>query len=109
MIISISVGIFAWFVECVCVYLIVNYLNEFNISIFQSTFAHATSTLVGVISFIPGGIGATELTTSKIFVQYGIGTDYSIILSFIIRLATIWYATILGIIMFFIRLIRKNT
>lgn len=106
--ISIAVGTIAWFIECCCLYLLVNYLNKYDISIFQSTFAHATSTLVGAISLIPAGIGATEFTTSQILVKFGIGLDYSIISSFIIRLITIWYATILGFLMLFIRFFRKN-
>ena len=90
-------------------YFLVKSLNQYDLSFFQSTFTHATSTLVGVISFIPGGIGATEFTISKMLAGFGLDLNYSVILSFIIRLITIWYATILGFIMLFIRFFRKNT
>ncbi len=107
LLISISAGVIGWFVECLSVYYLVNFFKEFDISIFKITFAHLTSTLVGVISFIPGGIGASEFTTTNIFLKYGVEIDSSIILAFAIRLITIWYATILGFLIFFIRLIKK--
>ena len=59
-------------VECLSVYYLINSFKELDISLLKSTFAHVTSTLVGVISFIPGGIGASEFTTSNIFLKYGV-------------------------------------
>ena len=108
LLVSIVIGSIGWFIECLSVYFLVNSFKEINISLSQVTFAHLTSTLAGVISFIPGGIGASEFTTSNIFLKYGVEIDYSIIFAFLIRLITIWYATILGLIIFFIRLIKKR-
>tara|TARA_Y100000589_G_C26792573_1_gene482382 strand:+ start:315 stop:569 length:255 start_codon:yes stop_codon:yes gene_type:complete len=76
----------------------------------QVAFAHTSSSLVGLISLIPGGIAATEFTTSKILINHGLPINDAIIYSFLIRIITIWYGTILGFLLLFIRLInrRKN-
>ena len=106
--ISLSIGSFGWFIECFSIYKLLSYLKGYNFSFFQASFAHTASSLVGLISLIPGGIAATEFTTSKILMNYGLQIDNAIIYSFLIRLITIWYATIIGLFIFFLRIIKQS-
>jgi len=108
-VISLLLGIFAWFIECFSLFILVSGVKDFYLSVSESIFTHASSTLLGVISMIPGGIGASELTSSNILTYFGISLDSAIVLSFILRLITIWYATMIGFLFLFIRkFISKN-
>ena len=107
-IISLSIGSFAWFIECLGVYKLLYNLNEYDLSIVKACFTHTASTLVGLITLIPGGIATTELTSSKLLLNFGLQVDNAIIYSFLLRFVSIWYGTILGFLVFFIRLIKKK-
>jgi uncharacterized protein (TIRG00374 family) len=63
------------------------------------TFVFAVSSLLGVLSMIPGGIGAVEAGLALQFVRLaGMSTGTAGALTFVIRLATLWWATLLGIL-----------
>jgi len=52
-----------------------------------------------VLSMIPGGIGAVEAGLALQFVRLaGISSGVAVALTFVIRLATLWWATLLGIL-----------
>ena len=108
LIISLFIGTLGWLLECFSVYILFDSLNNYDINFYQATFAHVTSNLVGALSLIPGGVGATEFTNSNILLRFGVDLDYSIILSFIVRLITIWYGTILGIFIFSLRFMKNK-
>lgn len=57
-----------------------------------------SSILFGAISFLPGGVGLTEISTVNFLTDKGI--EFSLATSIVImsRLATIWFATIIGLI-----------
>ena len=59
---------------------------------------YATSTLLGAISFIPGGIGITEGTLAGLLTLEGIGVSTALILSVMIRIMTLWYLVCIGFI-----------
>lgn len=108
LIISLFVGSIGWLIESLSIYKLLISFKGLDFSLFQTAFAHTFSTLVGLISFIPAGIAATEFTSSKIFFNFGLEMDDAIIYSFLIRLVSIWFATVLGFFIFFIRLIKKR-
>jgi uncharacterized protein (TIRG00374 family) len=57
------------------------------------------SSLLGVLSMIPGGIGAVEAGLALQFVRLaGMPTGLAGALTFVIRLATLWWATLIGIL-----------
>ena len=56
-------------------------LNEYDLSIVKACFTHTASTLVGLITLIPGGIATTEFTTSKILLNFGLSIENAIIYS----------------------------
>ena len=59
---------------------------------------YATSTLLGAISFVPGGIGITEGTLTGLLTLEGIGVSVALILSVMIRIFTLWYSASIGFI-----------
>ncbi|MFZ2960258.1 MAG: lysylphosphatidylglycerol synthase transmembrane domain-containing protein [Candidatus Ozemobacteraceae bacterium] len=65
-----------------------------------SLFAHAFSSIVGALSFLPGGLLVTEGTLGMFFVFVGIGRDQAVSATLLIRTVTLWFAVILGTIVF---------
>ena len=52
---------------------------------------YTTSTLLGAISFIPGGIGITEGSIAGLFTLNGVDISTALILGVMIRVLTLWY------------------
>ncbi len=91
------VSLIAWMFECLILYLI---LNEFNIdiSLLRASFIYAFSTIIGSISMLPGGIGATEGSLTFLMMKYGTGTDVAALSTILVRLVTLWFAVFIGVI-----------
>jgi len=96
--ICILLAITYWFLISVAVYYI---LIAFDINIldyFKVLAIYTTSTLLGAISFVPGGIGVTEGTLTGLLTLEGIGVSVALILSVMIRIFTLWYSAFIGFI-----------
>jgi uncharacterized protein (TIRG00374 family) len=52
--------------------------------------------LVGAASMLPGGVGTTELTIVLLLGAYGVSTSLATLAAVGIRLATIWFAMLVG-------------
>ena len=52
--------------------------------------------LVGAASMLPGGVGTTELTIVLLLAAYGVSTSLATLAAVGIRLATIWFAMLVG-------------
>ena len=59
---------------------------------------YTTSSLLGAISFIPGGIGVTEGSIAGLFTLNGIDVSTALILSVMIRVLTLWFSVCAGFI-----------
>lgn len=59
---------------------------------------YCLSVLAGAISFIPGGIGATEGVMTGLLVALGLSWDDALICALLCRLSTLWLAILVGII-----------
>ena len=96
--ICILLAITYWFIISSAVYYI---LIGFGINILdylKVLSIYATSILLGVISFIPAGIGITEGTLTGLFTLEGISISTALILSVMIRILTLWYSVGVGFI-----------
>ncbi len=61
-------------------------------------FIFAVASLAGVLSMLPGGIGAAEAGLAGMFVSVArLSGGISVALTLVIRLATLWFATLVGI------------
>lgn len=65
-------------------------------------FAHAFSSIVGALSFIPGGLFVTEGTLGVFFVMVGIGSGDAVTATLLIRAVTLWFAVVLGTFVFLV-------
>ncbi len=88
----------AWTLECLALWVILGGFGQ-STSIPLATFFYATSTLVGAIVPVPGGLGITEgalmsQMTQIGHVEKGIATAAMIL----VRFATLWFAVLVGFI-----------
>ena len=92
------ISFLSWGLECLAVYLCAVGLGA-NAGFLMVVFVFAVSSLLGVLSMIPGGIGAVEAGLALQFRQLAdISGGVAGALTFVIRLATLWWATLLGIL-----------
>jgi glycosyltransferase 2 family protein len=92
-----ALSFFSWGLECAGVYLCAVGLGVDG-PFLLIVFVFALSSLVGVLSMLPGGIGAVEAGLYGQFVAVAnLSTGVAGALTLVIRLATLWFATLLGI------------
>ncbi len=92
------VSFLSWGLECLGVYLCAVGLGA-NEDFLLIVFVFAVSSLLGVLSMIPGGIGAVEAGLALQFTRLaGMPSGLAGALTFVIRLATLWWATLIGIL-----------
>ena len=68
-----------------------------------ATFIHSTASVIGAVSFSPGGLGPYEITSlALITVLLGIPEDAASVIAgaatIIIRFVTLWFSVIVGFI-----------
>ena len=99
---TVPLGIFSWGMEGLSLWLLIKEIGNYNITLIESTIAHITSGVIGVLSMIPGGIGSTEFSLISFLSFQGLPLDISSSVAILIRLMTIWFATFLGVICLFV-------
>jgi uncharacterized protein (TIRG00374 family) len=94
------VSLFAWGCECLGYYLI---LLNFNIDfgIFWASFSYAFAIIVGAVSMLPGGIGVTEGSLTFLLVKRGISNSTAVATTLLVRVVTLWFAVLVGIVSVF--------
>jgi glycosyltransferase 2 family protein len=91
------ISFLSWGLECLAVYLCAVGLGA-DMAFLLVVFVFAVSSLVGVLSMLPGGIGAVEAGLAGQFVAVaGLSTGLAVALTLVIRLATLWFAALVGI------------
>ena len=110
LIVGTVISFFSWGLECLGVYLCAVGLDA-DRHFLLVVFVFATSSLVGVLSMLPGGIGAVEAGLTGQFVAVaGLSAGLAVALTLLIRLATLWFATLIGILgLFAVRLLLGDT
>ncbi len=101
LIIAVSMSAVAWFLECLGLYMILRVYSSFthiDVSIMSAVFIYGFSTIVGSIAMLPGGLGLTEASLTGLMILLNIPKDISVASTFIIRIATLWFSVIVGII-----------
>jgi uncharacterized protein (TIRG00374 family) len=90
-------SLISWFFECFGYYLV---LTNFaiDVSVIWTSFSYAFATIVGAISMLPGGLGITEGSLTLLLLQKNISKDIAVASTFIIRVATLWFAVFVGVI-----------
>jgi len=96
---ALAISTTAWACECVSFWLVCRGL-ELPVGVMPGFFVYAAGTLVGSLSFLPGGLGGTEATIIWLLTTLGIPAASGVSAAFIVRLATLWLAVLLGFAVF---------
>lgn len=93
--VSLLLGLVAWFSECVGFLLVLDG-TDVHFKLLSASFIYAFSTVVGAISFLPGGLGVTDTSLAGLLIFAKVPKDAAVAATFIIRGATLWFAVIIG-------------
>lgn len=93
--VSILLGMVAWFSECVGFLFVLDGVDV-HLKLLSASFIYAFSTVVGAVSFLPGGLGVTDTSIAGLLILAKIPKDAAVAATFIIRGATLWFAVIIG-------------
>lgn len=94
---GILLGMIAWGTEGFACYLILRMLDH-PLPLYTVEFIYSFALLVGAITFLPGGLGGAEFTMAKLFLLNGVPPSTTVTVTLLIRISTLWFSVILGLI-----------
>lgn len=99
--VSTLISIVSWGFECLAFYYVLVGLGVTGtpLLLLQATFIFAASTLFGLVSFLPGGLGVSEVTSVGLLVGLvGMQVSAATTATIVIRFATLWFGVLLGVV-----------
>lgn len=94
---STVLSVIAWAAEAQAFYLVASWMGA-DITFAEAWFIYGFATLVGALSFIPGGLGSTEVAMVGLLLWEGMPEPQAIACTLFVRVATLWFAVALGLI-----------
>lgn len=91
-----GLGLVAWFAEGYALYVVLERMNA-DIPLLLAAGIYGVSIVVGAVSFIPGGLGSTEVAMGGLLVLSGVSAPVAVSAVIICRLATLWFAVLIGL------------
>jgi HAD superfamily phosphoserine phosphatase-like hydrolase len=92
------IGALAWSLEGVSLWLLLRGMGIEAVGIGGATIAHTAAGLIGAITLLPGGLGSTEAGTVGLLALQGVDVSTAMPATLLIRLMTLWFATVLGVL-----------
>lgn len=97
LILATLISVVSWGAEAIAFYLVLEWLGA-DISFSFAIFVYAISMLAGALSFLPGGLGGAEAIMISLLVLKGMAMPAAIAATVFIRLATLWFAVLIGLL-----------
>ena len=91
------ISVIAWGAEALAFYWMLGWLGA-DISLSFAIFVYALAMLAGALSFLPGGLGGAEAVMASLLVLKGMTMPAAIAATVFIRLATLWFAVVIGLV-----------
>jgi uncharacterized protein (TIRG00374 family) len=90
----------AWLCECAGFWLVLRGLPGGAIPVQLAIFIYAATTVLGALSFLPGGLGVTEGSMILLLVRTARGMTHSaaVVATILIRLCTLWFSVLVGVV-----------
>jgi glycosyltransferase 2 family protein len=101
LVLSLIISVLSWGCECIATYLILQGFGIHSTWLF-SVFLYSFSILIGAISMIPGGLLVSEGSLAGLLILSGTSNALAVSATLMIRLCTLWFATIIGLSIIFI-------
>ena len=93
-----GLSILFWLIEAISIYFILLAFGVETIEFIAIISTYTTSIMLGILSFLPIGIGVVEGTLASFFTIYGIDVSLALTIVIVIRLFTRWYGVSFGFI-----------
>lgn len=97
LIVGIGVGLLAWVAEGIGFWYLLQLLGQ-DVQMLAAISIYGVAVLIGAISFLPGGLGSTEAVMGLLLISIGVPEPIAIAATLICRIATLWFAVLLGLI-----------
>lgn len=94
------ISVVSWFFECIAFVYVLEGLGIAPtwLIVQQSTFIFAASTLFGLVSLLPGGLGVSEASSTGLLVwMIPMSTAAAAAATMLIRFGTLWFGVLLGV------------
>ncbi len=98
---AVGLGVISWGSECAALYLTLLALGvEGGVyTLMVAVFTMAVATLVGAVSFLPGGLGAADLSlTGLMQTLLSLPSGLTVAATLIIRFFTLWFGVTIGLV-----------
>lgn len=90
------IGLVAWGAEGIGFWYTLDVLGQ-DVEWMMAASIYGIAVLVGALSFLPGGLGSTELVMGLLLVALGVDEGVAIAATLICRIATLWFAVFIGL------------
>ena len=99
-----ALSVVGWGLECVAFYLVIGGFPEGAPVLLAAAFLYALTTILGAVSFLPGGLGVTDGSMAALLVTMGMLPTESVAVAAtcIIRFATLWFAVLVGFVAYLV-------
>ncbi len=98
LVVGTAISFCSWGIEILAVYLCAVGMGV-ETPFLVVVFIFVVGSLGGALTMLPGGIGAAEAGMAGMFgTVAGLSAGVSVALTFVIRLATLWFATLIGVV-----------
>lgn len=93
---NLALSAISWWAECVGLWVICWGIGE-AIGVGDATWIYALSTLLGNLTFLPGGLGGTEVSLFALLRAQEISAEGAVAATALVRAATLWFAVAIGL------------
>lgn len=93
---GLGLGIIAWGAEGIGLWYLLLLLG-YEVDLLLAVSVYGIAVLVGAVSFLPGGLGSTELVMGLLLMAMGVSKPDAIAATLICRIATLWFAVFIGL------------
>ncbi|HEY8101117.1 MAG TPA: lysylphosphatidylglycerol synthase transmembrane domain-containing protein [Burkholderiaceae bacterium] len=90
------IGLFAWSAEGLGLMVLGNLAPAVPIDWASAIGIYAIAILIGALSFLPGGLGGTEVVMATLLAAHGYAMPQAILLTMVCRIITLWLAVMIG-------------
>ncbi|MGB9738831.1 MAG: TIGR00374 family protein [Chloroflexus aggregans] len=101
LLVSTLLSVISWGFECLAFFFVLMGVGSEPswLLLLQATFIFAASTLLGLVSFLPGGLGASEVSSVGLLLALvGVSASAATTATIVIRFCTLWFGVLLGMI-----------
>jgi uncharacterized protein (TIRG00374 family) len=101
MAVALGLGLLAWGITSATFLVMLGYLG-IELDFLKGFAIYPLAMLAGAASMIPGGLGSTEASITALLVLHGVTISLGALAAVGIRLATIWFAILIGFLSMFL-------